>query len=258
MELIEAGELGARIRNNSHNEFGKLSEGFNSLMDKMQILMQDIKEKEAIRRETKLKLLQNQINPHFLYNTIETIISCVRLNLLDQSIGVSQALARFFRISLSQGTDIISLDEEFKLTNYYLSILKIRHVEYLDYRICLDDNLGFVKIPKLTLQPLVENAVKHGLKFVKEQGFISVTGARQGQFVIIEVFDNGCGIPQQKIQELYEEINSEENSLGIGIKNVASRLILLYGNQFEMEIESIVDSYSKFIIKIKLEEDKDA
>jgi two-component system sensor histidine kinase YesM len=100
--------------------------------------------------------------------------------------------------------------------------------------------------------------VKHGLKFVQEQGFISVTGTRQGRFAIIEVFDNGCGMPQQKIQELYDEINSDEKSLGIGIKNVATRLMLLYGDQFEMEIESITGSYSKFIIKIKLEEEKDA
>lgn len=247
MNEIQSGNMKLRANFKARDEIGQLGVGFNSLMDKINQLMEQIYNDQKLKRESEFKLLQSQIKPHFLYNTIETIISFIKLDLKDNAMLTAKNLAGFYRISLSKGNDIITINDEIRLIENYLSIQKLRYVEYLDYLIEIDEELYPYQIPKLTLQPLVENSIYHGLKEKEEKGMLTIRGYKDGETIKIEVLDDGVGISEEMIARLLNRPANHQNS-DFGVYSVDSRLKLLYGDQYGIRIESRIMEYTKVTV----------
>lgn len=253
MKGIKSGDMSLRAKFTTKDEIGLLGEGFNNLMDTINRLMQEIYNEQRLKHENEFKLLQSQIKPHFLYNTIETIISLIKIGIYDNAIKTAKSLAGFYRISLSNGNDIITIEQEIQLIENYLSIQKQRYVQYMDFSLNISKEVMGYSIPKLTLQPLVENSIYHGLKLKKEKGNLIITAYLQHETIKIEVFDNGVGMDFDKINELLNsslEINKKSD---FGVRNVDSRLKLLYGDNYGLSIESQKGEYTKVTVAIPLQ-----
>ncbi len=250
MKEIKSGNLKLRADLDVKGEIGMLGDGFNSLMDKINGLVEQIYTEQRIKRENEFKLLQSQIKPHFLYNTIETIISFIKLNLKDNAMLTARYLAGFYRISLSKGNDIITIRDEMNLIDNYLSIQKMRYIEYLDYQLDFEEEILNYQIPKLTLQPLVENSIYHGLKQKEDKGILIISGMLENGEVKIEVFDDGVGMSEEKIYRVLNRPVNDQKSNDFGVHSVDSRLKLLYGEEYGLSIESKVGEYARVTLRL--------
>lgn len=248
MNKIQSGNMNLRANFKAKDEIGMLGAGFNSLMDRINQLLEQIYTEQKLKRENEFKLLQSQVKPHFLYNTIETIISFIKLDLKDKAMMTAKSLAGFYRISLSKGNDIITIKDEIRLIENYLSIQKLRYVEYLDYRIEIDEDICTYQIPKLTLQPLVENSIYHGLKQKADKGMLEIKGYQDNDTVKIEVIDDGTGIGEELIARILNKSPNLHKNSDFGLYSVHSRLKLLYGEQYGIRIESKVNEYTKVTV----------
>ncbi|HXV44581.1 MAG TPA: sensor histidine kinase, partial [Anaerolineae bacterium] len=183
-------------------------------------------------------------NPHFLYNTLDTIIWMAEANKTNQVIEIVRALSSFFRIALSKGQDWIPIRQEIEHVKSYLTIQKMRYRDILDYKIEVDEDILDGTILKLTLQPLVENALYHGIKNKRNGGTITVRARRTDKnVVLLEVQDDGVGFTQYKLARIQEEINNDSDEIalkesGFGLENVNKRIKLFYGKQYGLSIDS--------------------
>ncbi|MBD3919484.1 sensor histidine kinase [Paenibacillus sp. PR3] len=250
MREIRNGKLDVRSSYQSTDEIGYLSDGFNNLMDRIEAFMVENVEEQKMKSEIKFKLLQSQVKPHFLYNTVETIISLIKLNMQKEAIAAAKYMADFYKISLSKGNDIISIEEEFRLTESYLEIQQLRYVEYMEYTMHIDDEINKCVIPKLTLQPIVENAIYHGLKMKTEKGFLRITGRRCGENVIIEIYDNGAGMSDSQIATMLLEAEGTGENVSFGARSVHNRIRMLYGDRYGLEVESEPGTYTQITIRL--------
>jgi two-component system sensor histidine kinase YesM len=255
MREIRTGKMQVRSTYQSKDEIGYLSEGFNNLMNRIEALMAENVEKQRTKAEIEFKLLQSQVKPHFLYNTVETIISLIKLGLGKQAIQAAQYMANFYKISLSKGNDIISIGEEMRLTESYLEIQQLRYVEYMEYTMEIDNDILTYSIPKLTLQPIVENAIYHGLKLKKEKGIIRITGRRCGNHVEIEIYDNGAGMHKNQSKAIMAGTSVFDETGGFGIGSVSNRIRMLYGERYGLQVESEYGVYTKITIVLPLRHD---
>jgi len=258
MRDIRTGRLNVRSPYRSADEIGYLSEGFNNLMDRLEDLMAENLEEQRTKAEIQFKLLQAQLQPHFLYNTIETIISLVKLNMKPEAIAAAKDLADFYKISLSKGDDIITIRDEMQLTQSYLQIQQLRYVEYMAFTMEIDEEILACPIPKLTLQPIVENAIYHGLKRRTEKGELRIAGYRHEDEVRIEIYDNGTGMEPSRIQAISSENGGSGETSGFGVKNVRHRIRMLYGERYGLEWESEVGVYTKVLIRLPFVKPKEA
>jgi two-component system sensor histidine kinase YesM len=160
----------------------------------------------------------------------------------------AKSLAGFYRISLSKGNDIITIKDEIRLIENYLSIQKLRYVEYLDYLIEIDEDIYSYQIPKLTLQPLVENSIYHGLKQKDDRGMLRIKGYREDETVKIEVIDDGAGMDEELITRILSKTSNFKKNSDFGLYSVNSRLKLLYGDKYGIKIESKVNVYTKVTV----------
>ncbi|MCR2806278.1 sensor histidine kinase [Paenibacillus soyae] len=254
MRKIRNGQMNVRSAYQSMDEIGHLSDGFNSLMDRIEALVAKNAEEERTKSEIEFKLLQSQVKPHFLYNTVETIISLIKLNMKTEAIAAAKYMANFYNISLSRGNDVISIRQEMKLTESYLEIQKLRYVEYMDYSMDIDEDIMRYATPKLMLQPIVENAIYHGLKWKKEKGTLQIAGFLRNGQIIIEVYDNGVGMDKQQMEQLLEPAEEDKRKVSFGARSVNSRIKMLFGDQYGLEIESVSGSYTKVTIRLPLQE----
>lgn len=259
MKQIRHGHLNVRIDNRSLDEIGLLGEGLNSLMDRIENLISQNYEEQKTKAEIEFKLLQSQVKPHFLYNTIETVISFIKLNMKEEAIMASKYLANFYRISLSKGNDIIKISDEVQLTVSYLEIQKLRYVEYMDFTIDFEEDIMQYSIPKLTMQPIVENAIYHGLKQRNEKGYLKIKGYQKDKAIVIEIYDNGTGISPEDIEKLLKPSKKQATELtkqtDFGVSSVNNRIKILYGDEYGLHIESEVGIYTKIIISVPLRDE---
>ncbi len=189
-----------------------------------------------------MKALQSQITPHFLYNTFDMIIWLAEACKTNEVIDVTRAFSSFFRVSLSRGREWITVSEEMEHVRSYLIIQKIRYRDILDYAIDVDEDVLERKMLKLLLQPLVENALYHGIKNKRGKGRIEIKGSRSGSAMRFTVTDNGCGMEPERLAHVLEQIDpnyaSEELSDVYGLYSVTRRLRLYYGEEASISIES--------------------
>lgn len=241
---ITGQDLQALVTTNNVDEITELGLSFNLMVDQIrELLNAKIQEQENLKK-AELRTLQAQINPHFLYNTLDTIVWMAESNKPDQVIEIVRALSSFFRIALSKGKDWISLRQELEHVNSYLKIQKMRYRDILDYQIDVDEALLDRTILKLTLQPLVENALYHGIKSKRGGGEIVVSVRRGEQnSVELEVCDDGVGFTPYKLAQIREALSGETDELtmkegGFGLHNVNKRIRLYYGQQYGLSIQS--------------------
>ncbi len=242
-EEIGQGHFDTRITIASHNELAIVGESFNRMAQQITVLIADIKEEQIYNRNMEQKLLQSQINPHFLYNTLDNILWLSEAGRKDDVQGLVMSLSQFFRTTLSGGRDIITLKEEISHVEAYLQIQKFRYRDILSYEIDVPEELMGIPVIKMTLQPLVENALYHGIKNKRGMGMLKITACRQDDCICIKVSDDGMGMKEESLQTLRRMISGEEQPLadntGFGLMNVAQRLRLNFGEKYTLKIDSV-------------------
>jgi two-component system sensor histidine kinase YesM len=252
-------DLEALVTADNADEITELGLSFNIMVGKIKELLDaKIEEQESLKK-AELRALQAQINPHFLYNTLDTIIWMAEGRRVDQVVELVRALSRFFRITLSKGKDWITMREEIEHVESYLAIQKMRYRDILDYRVDVPDDMRDGQMLKLTLQPLVENALYHGIKNKRNGGEIVVRGRRlEGDLLRLEVEDNGIGMNPEQLARVRALLGAEDGGAavaesGYGINNVNQRIKLYYGLQYGLTIESEYRQGTRVSLVIPLE-----
>lgn len=239
MVQVNPDNMDQRMEILTDDEIGHLSMKFNQMMDRIRNLKEQVIEEQEDRRKYELQALQAQINPHFLYNTLDSIIWMAETN--DSNIvAMTEALAKLFRISLNKGNEEISLERELEHVKNYLIIQSMRYADKFTYEISAEPGVERCRTIKLILQPIVENCIYHGIKKKRGTGKITIRAYRREQNLIIEVSDDGCGMPEEICRKiLSDEIESENISgSGIGVKNVNERIQLRFGKKYGLSYSS--------------------
>lgn len=258
-ELVTRGDLSVRANLDAGAEVGLLAKSLDEMIDRINMLLVQVKGEQESLREAELELLQSQINPHFLYNTLDTIVWLAEAGDQQQVVKMVGNLSDFFRTSLNGGRDIISLKDELKHVNSYLEIQQIRYQDILDYEVNVPENLCDNLIPKITLQPLVENALYHGIKNKRGKGRIIITGETVGNFLMLYIEDNGIGITEERLSIISEKFNSTEKKDDdvFGLRNVNERIQLKFGKRYGLHIDSIYGEGTKVSVLLPLETKED-
>ena len=245
--MMAGGNLSARVPPTDLSELKNLTEGINVMADRLESLIEQNRQEQENLRKSELRTLQAQINPHFLYNTLDAIVWEAEAGHSGEVIHITRALSDFFRISLSSGADWIPLAQELKHLSGYLSIQKARYRDILNYRIDVPQELGEVYVLKLLLQPLVENAIYHGIKDKRGGGLITVTGREDGGFLCFRVEDTGRGMTPDQLRDVRARMRGElppayapyaNAGTGFGLNNVDRRIRLYYDQEEGLSIES--------------------
>lgn len=239
-EKIAQGDFNARAQADSEDEVAELAVSFNKMAGSMQSLIDKVKEDERKMRKADLRLLQEQIQPHFLYNTLDTIVWLIESNEPDEAVTMVVTLSDFFREILSKGKEFISIKEEEKHISSYLQIQEMRYRDILEYDIQLDQVIYKYQILKLTLQPVVENALYHGIKYKRAKGCIHIHGEKEGDIIRLTVRDDGVGMDEEELEQLRQQIEKpcQETEKGFGLANVNERIHMYFGPEYGMKIQS--------------------
>lgn len=256
MNKIQKGNLYRKIELEGQKEVIELADKFNEMIEEIRDLYDTLVLEQKDKRKTEFIALQTQINPHFLYNTLDSIIYLSEHNQNEKVIQTVSALSKFFRISISRGKNIILLKEELEHARNYLLIQQIRYHEKFSFRFEVDEKTLEYKVVKLTLQPLIENALSHGINTEFVEGTIIIRSYVAKGKLYLEVEDNGYGIPEDKINEIYDSIKIEQKSKSVGLRNVYQRLKLYYGDESDMVIVSELDEKTIFRLIVPIERAK--
>ncbi|MCR4907456.1 MAG: sensor histidine kinase [Lachnospiraceae bacterium] len=225
------------------NEIAILSNRFNSMISQIGALVDNIKQEQINSRNLELKLLQAQINPHFLYNTLDNIVWLSEDNRKDDVAEIVTSLSMFFRTTLSGGRDFIRIEEEISHIDAYLKIQQFRYRDILSYSIEIPGEFFDYLILKMALQPVVENALYHGIKYKRDMGTIRIGIEDKGENLMLVVEDDGIGMKEEQLDRLRDlvsgKIQPEEDNSGFGIANVAERLRLNYGEGYGITFTSV-------------------
>ena len=240
---IAEGSLDARLDDTEVAELRNLTHQVNTMADRLESMMEQSTRDARNLRKAELRTLQAQINPHFLYNTLDAIVWKAEAGEKDEVIQLTSALSNFFRISLSSGADWIPISQEKKHIEGYLTIQQTRYRDIMDYEIDIPDEIGDFFILKLLLQPLVENALYHGIKIKRGGGTIKVTGRLEDGYLVFSVRDTGSGMTKEQLKELSERMKKgqptvSEGSGGFGLVNVNLRIRLYYNQTDGLKIIS--------------------
>ncbi|MCW6663670.1 sensor histidine kinase [Aerococcaceae bacterium NML190073] len=246
MQRVKQGESEVRAPSVDTYELNELSHHFNHMLDEIANLMASIKETEQKARRYELMALSSQINPHFLYNTLDTIVWMAEFNEQERVVELTKSLAHYFRLALNQGEALITLDKELEHVRQYLFIQQQRYGNQLNYTL---ENTARVtntfKVPKLVLQPIVENALYHGIKEIARPGWIHLSVEETDCHIIVTIHDNGKGFdaPQP---------TSQKRLGGVGLVNVDERLALYFGANYRMEIQSKLGEFTQVRLYLPL------
>lgn len=249
------GDFSVRIEEHCNSEIEELNVSFNRMIEQIGDLVENIRTEQENLRATELKLLQAQINPHFLYNTLDTIVWLAEAGRNEEVVRMVTSLSDFFRTTLNNGMDDYAIRDEETHIRSYLEIQQFRYRDIMDYEIRFSEEIGDYIILKLTLQPLVENALYHGIKNKRGKGHILVTGQKTGEDIVFHVKDNGIGMTAEKLKEVRAAIlphadRDEETKGGFGLYNVASRLRLNYGREYGISFDSTYGEGTDVTVRI--------
>ena len=251
MKSASAGKLDISVSYSSNDELAVLYNQFNLMMQKIQTLLNDIYEEQNAKQKMEVQLLQSQINPHFLYNTLNTIKSLIELDMKETAVKAVSAMSTFYRNSLSKGQFIIPLRQELILTEQYLYIQNLRYMDFVDYEITYESSWEDhgAEIPKLTIQPVVENIFVHGL--TNQMCHIHLNVSIKNNTIYISISDNGSGIPREKLTELNRSIRDFKTArYSFGLPCINHRISLLYGENYGLTIKSSPENGTTVTIAI--------
>ena len=237
---IAQGDFSVRADEKGDRELGALAASVNNMAEHLSVMVMQIREDERKMRKAELRLLQEQINPHFLYNTLDAIVWMIEDGKSEQAENMVVSLSTFFRTVLSRGREFISIREEVQHIRSYLEIQKARYQDILSYEIQIAPELYPYETLKMTLQPLVENALYHGVKNKRSGGLIRISGERDGKLIRFKVEDDGIGMNAEALTHLQEEIRRpcKETDTGFGMANVNERIRMNFGADYGLMIES--------------------
>lgn len=240
MFRVEHGEFAeANVEVTVNNEIGSLTNSFNLMTDQIQKLMNQNTYEQKQKRKSELRALQAQINPHFLYNTLDSIIWMAEGRKNREVVLMTSALARLLRQSISSENELVSIGQEIDYVKNYLAIQKMRYKDKLEYEIEMDPALAGVQIIKLVLQPLVENSIYHGLKYKEGMGHLWIRGYKDDTRVYIEIKDDGVGMEKEVQEHIFDQHKVDRNRNSMGVYNVQQRLQLYYGDDYGITYHSI-------------------
>lgn len=248
------GSLKVRAPKSNIREIRMLSDQYDQMVVRIGELIEHIKEEQELKRKTELKLLQAQINPHFLYNTLDTIVWLAEGKRHEEVVEMITALSSFLRMGLNNGRDFITVRGEEEHIKSYLQIQHFRYEDIMDYEIDLEEEIKEYSMLKLTLQPIVENALYHGIKNCRKKGFLKISGWQEKEDIFLRVEDNGIGMKPDELEKMQklvrrggEDVDQRE---GFGIANVAERIRLNFGGAYGLQMESEYGVGTKVTVKI--------
>ena len=201
-------------------------------------LMEQNVEEQRQKRKSELKALQAQINPHFLYNTLDSIIWMAEWGKTKEVVLMTSSLAKLLRQSISNQNELVRVEEEVEYTRSYLTIQKMRYKDKLEYEILVNPEIQSKKIPKLVLQPLVENAIYHGIKYKEGKGVVYIDGYKDGAHMVLKVTDDGVGMTEEQLSKIFEKREIDTRRNGVGVLNVHERIQLYYGKEYGLKFHS--------------------
>jgi two-component system sensor histidine kinase YesM len=263
MSMIRDGKFEVFVGIEDQDEIGMLSKSFSNMVNRINLLIKEvyvselqIKDLEIKTKEAKFNALQSQMNPHFLFNTMESI----RMNLLGkrdyETSEIIQTFAKLLRKSMDWSRDMITLSQELELVEQYLKVQQYRYRERIQYIIDIDETLKQHYIPKFTLQPVVENAIYHGIEMKEHAGKCWIDAGLEGSDLIIRIRDDGVGMESEKLENVKKIVYAEDDPTGenhIGLRNVHMRLKLNYGDGYGIMIESVKDAGTIIQLRIPLQ-----
>lgn len=250
MQAVEMGDFDIRVDIQSTDEIGELGKDFNIMISEIRTLIKQNNVQQELKRKSELKALQMQINPHFLYNTLDSIIWMAEGRKEQEVITMVSSLARLFRLSLGKGKEIIDIGSEVEHVGHYLTIQKIRYKDKLDYEIKVDPDILNFKTVKIILQPLVENAIYHGIKHKASPGKITITGKRSAHGVELAVHDDGIGMSRETLSKLSAPGETNSSGGGLGVRNVDERIKLYFGKEYGLDFESAEDKGTTVYVRL--------
>lgn len=235
-QRLKQGDYSTRVEIKGKNEFSFLSGRFNSMVEQIQMLIENVLMEKIHVREARLKQLQSQINPHFFYNCFSFITSMAKLDNMSAVVGMSHNLSRYYRYTTRQERDLVALSEETEFVTHYLEIQKMR-MSRLQYEVHIPQQMRKRDLPPLVLQPLVENAVIHGIEPVSKEGLVRITGSCNGRDMVLTVDDDGKGMTSEEIIELENKLGKAmDEEMGCGLWNVHQRMRLRFGEDAGLTI----------------------
>ncbi len=260
MRLAQQGNLEARVEMHRKDEIGQIADGFDEMLSRMKEYINRVYLLQIKQKDAELTALKTQIQPHFLYNTLEVIRMQAVSNGDDVVAEMISSLAEQFRYLIDNTSDEVYVSEELKIIEKYFCLIDVRYGGRITLALSVSNHVKNLKIPRLTIQTIVENAVIHGLKI--KGGSVSVRGYTENHTDIIEIIDNGVGMSSERLNEINRAIGGEKENIsqqafgsGIGLKNVSERLNMFYGERSSMTVESIENVGTSVKICIKREEE---
>ncbi|REE77749.1 two-component system sensor histidine kinase YesM [Paenibacillus taihuensis] len=264
MKLVKEGNLSLRLPVRTNDELGLLASGFNTMIARINQLLDNVRFEQKKKREYELALIQSQIKPHFLYNTLDVIYTLAEFGRVKDVQRTTKSLADYYRIVLSKGREAIVLQDELQGLRDYLGIQRLRYADIFDYQIDVQPDVMSCTVLKLTLQPLVENAIYHGLKTKGSFGHLWVSGCREGDYLELRVRDDGVGIPPERLPLLLKPGGlDEEAHIGavsaagnsgssFGLRSVDSRIKLYFGEEYGLTINSELGAGTEIFVRLPL------
>lgn len=250
MKRIREENIDQPIDVRTNDEIGILGSGLNVMLGRINDLLVKVKDEQRKKREYELALIQNQIKPHFFYNTLDLIYVLCKSGESETAGKATKSLADFYRVALSNGQEIITIREEIRNVNSYLSIQRTRYSDLFDFQIKIQDDMMDYAIPKLTLQPLVENSIYHGLKEKGSFGHIQIEGVKKDDVLELIVKDDGIGFSPNMLKQMDQKRSEERGSFGLS--SVDERIKLYYGERYGTRIHSEPGEGSEVIVVIPL------
>ena len=258
MKRVADGDLTVRFSDTRRDEFGKLGDGFNSLVEKTEKLISDVAESESREASAKYSMLQSQINPHFLYNTLDTIRMMAILNDQDKIADALLHLSKLFRYNIKNSNRLVTIREEVEQIKNYLSLQELRMEDRIKINYMIDPDVLYMRMPKMLLQPIVENIFSHAFMDLEKDGMITVEIRSDEKNIYFRISDNGNGISETELMQLKKRLKSSNNPPGesIGLVNVNERLRLYYSDKHTLSIESAEGKGTSVSFTLPIGEDK--
>ncbi len=260
MKKVQAGESDVYVQDDRGDELGFLNKTFNEMSGEIHHLVNWVYREQLTRKEAELKALQSQINPHFLFNTLEAINWLAQLNNVPEISSTVSDLSDLMEASIGRDDRLITIEEEFTYADKYISLQKRRFGDRIELTKNVQPEVIGIKIPRLLIQPLIENAVYHGVERTRGKGLISLNASKNENCVSIEVLDNGAGMDRDELEQLNDKLDMDNDtyfkalgnkkSRSIGIENVNRRIKLFYGENYGLTIESEEGKYTKAVVTI--------
>ncbi len=255
MKMVEEGMLDISINIKGEAEVAKLAGTFKMMLTRIRYLMEQIVLEQESKRKAEFEVLQAQINPHFLYNTLNSVVRMVESGKKEDAIIMITSLSKLFRISISKGRNIITIQEELEHASNYMIIQKIRYKNKFRFEIEAQEEVLQCKTVKLILQPIIENAIYHGIEYMVDEGFIKVSAEIVDEKILLQVSDNGSGMRPETVENILTARSESKDGIGVGVKNVHERIQLCYGKEYGLEFISEVDKGTTAKIWIPLNDE---